>query len=88
MSGPQDPERPIPPQPIPRDEAGQIEVDQRMADHAQSDRERRAVEDSGPRRIARLLEQLIDTQAEQLALQAEQTRLLQAILQALSRPSA
>ena len=84
MSGPRKPKRPTMPEPIHRDEASRTEVDQRMADHAQSGREQRAAEDAAPRRLATLLEQLVDLQAEQLAQQAEQTRLLQKIMQTLA----
>ncbi len=84
MSGPEKPKSRTIPEPIPRDEASQTEVDQRLADHAQSERARRAADHTDPPRIATLLEQLVYTQERLLDLQTEQTRLLQAILQAVS----
>jgi hypothetical protein len=84
MSDQHGPTPPTIPEPIHRTEAGQTEVDERMADHAQVDRDRRLVADSGPQRIGRLLEELVDAQMRVIDLQTEQTRLLQAILQAVS----
>jgi hypothetical protein len=84
MSDPRGPTPPTIPEPIHRTEAGQTEVDQRLADHAQDDRERRLVADTGPQRISILLEELVHMQSRVLDLQTEQTRLLQAILQAVA----
>lgn len=84
MNRPQGPKPPTIPEPIHRDEASQMDVDQRLADHAHQERERRAGDTPGPPRIAALLEQIAYGQERLLDLQAEQTRLLQAILQAVS----
>jgi hypothetical protein len=84
MSRPKGPKPPTVPESIHRDEASQIDVDQRLADYAQEERERRAVDAPGPQRIAALLEQIAYRQEQMLDLQAEQTHLLQAILQAVS----
>jgi hypothetical protein len=84
MSHPQGPTPPSIPEPIHRDEASQMDVDQRLADHAEEERERRAVDAPGPQRITALLEQIVYGQERLLDLQTEQTRLLQAILQAVS----
>ena len=88
MSDPREPTPPTIPERIHRTEAGQTEVDQRMADRAQDDRDRRTEADTGPQRITLLLAELVDTQKRLLDLQTEQTRLLQAILQAVSGSSA
>ena len=88
MSHPQGPKPPNIPEPIHRDEASQLDVDQRLADHAAAERERRAVDTPGPQRITALLEQIAYGQERLLDLQTEQTRLLQAILQAVSRQGA
>jgi hypothetical protein len=84
MSGPPGGTPPTIPEPIHRTEAGQSQVDQRLADHAQDERERRAEADMGPQRISLLLAELVDMQKRMYDLQTEQTRLLQAILQAVS----
>jgi hypothetical protein len=84
MSRPQGPKPPPIPAPIHRDEASQMDVMQRLADHAQRERQRRAVDAPGPSRITTLLEQIAYGQEQLLDLQTEQTRLLQAILQAVS----
>ena len=84
MSDSQGPTLPAIPEPIHRTKAGQTEVDQRMADHAQGDRERFGAADTGPHRMSTLLAELVYTQKRMLDLQTEQTRLLQAILQAVS----
>ena len=84
MSRPKGPKAPAIPEPIHRDEASQMDVDQRLADHAQEERERRAVDAHGPQRIAALLEQIAYGQERLFDLQTEQTRLLQAIFQAVS----
>ena len=84
MSGPQDPTPPTIPELIHRSEANQAAVEQRLAGHAQDERGRRAVEDTGPQRISTLLEEMVYMQGRVLDLQIEQTRLLQAILQAVS----
>ncbi len=84
MSDSQGPTLPAIPEPIHRTKAGQTEVDQRMADHAQGDRERLEAADTGPQRMSTLLAELVYTQKRLLDLQTEQTRLLQAILQAVS----
>ena len=84
MSRPKGPKPPTLPEPIHRDAASQIDVAQRLADYAQEERERRAVDAPGPPRIAALLEQIAYGQERLLDLQREQTRLLQAILQAVS----
>lgn len=65
-----------------------MDVDQRLADHAQQERERRAVDTPGPQRIAALLEQIAYGQEQLLDLQTEQTRLLEAILQAVASQGA
>jgi hypothetical protein len=84
MSDGQGPKPPTIPESIHRDEASQKDVDQRLADYAHEERERRAVDAPGPPRIAALLEQIAYGQERLLDLQREQTRLLQAILQAVS----
>jgi hypothetical protein len=84
MSDPQDPRRPPIPEQIHRNEASQSEVDERLADYAASDRAEREEHDASPHRIASLLAALVTMQGQQLDLQTEQTRLLQAILQAVS----
>ena len=84
MSDPQDPKLPTLPEQLHRNEADQSEVDERFADPAASDRAAHEEHDAGPRRIASLLAELVTMQARQLDLQTEQTRLLQAILQAVS----
>jgi hypothetical protein len=84
MSHPQGPKPPTIPEPIHRDEASQVDVDQRLADHAAEERERRAANATGPQRITALLEQIAYGQGRLIDLQTEQTRLLQAILQAVS----
>jgi hypothetical protein len=58
MSRPRGPKPPTIPEPIYRDEASQLDVDQRLADHAAEARERRALDAPGPQRIAALLEQI------------------------------
>jgi hypothetical protein len=88
MSGPKERKPSAFPETIHRNEASQIEVDQRLAGLAQDARERRDGEDPDPRRITTLLEELVYTQARLLDLQTEQTRLLQAILQAVSNQGA
>jgi hypothetical protein len=88
MSQPPGRKPPTLPESIHRDEASQLDVDQRLADHAQLERERRAVDAPGPQRIAALLEQIAYGQEQLIDLQTEQTRLLQAILQAVSRQGA
>jgi hypothetical protein len=84
MSHPRKPKPPTIPEPIHRDEASQLDVDQRLAAHAADEREHRALDTPGPPRITALLEQIAYRQERLLDLQAEQTRLLQAILQAVS----
>jgi hypothetical protein len=81
---PPGPQPPTIPEPIHRDEASQVDVDQRLAAHAEAARERRAANAPGPERITALLEQIAYGQERLLDLQSEQTRLLQAILQAVS----
>jgi hypothetical protein len=76
------------PQPLHRDEASQLDVDQRLAGYAQAERERRAIDALGATRVAALLEEIACGQERLLDLQMEQTRLLQAILQAVSRQDA
>ena len=83
MSGPQDPEPPIMPQGIHRDDAGQAEVDARLADHARVAREQQPDAGPGVLRLAALLHRVVDGQAEQNRLLTEHTRLLEAILQTL-----
>jgi hypothetical protein len=84
MSGPEPPQPPTPPAAIHRDDANQAAVDQRLADHAQTERQQRAAMESGPQRISVLLEELVYTQGRLLDLEIEHTRLLHAILEALS----
>ena len=84
MSHPQGPKPPDIPEPIHRDEASQMDVMQRLADHAQEERQRRGVDAPGSSRITVLLEQIAYGQEQLVDLQTEQTRLLQAILQAVS----
>jgi|SRR5712692_2218339 len=86
MSGPEEPQPPTAPASIHRDDVNQAAVDQRLADHVQRERQQRAADDMGPQRIAPLLAELVYTQERQLAQQTEQTRLLRAILAAVSRP--
>ena len=86
MSSPKKPEPPTMPELIHRSEASQAEVDRRLATHAHSERKQRAVNDTTPQRISTMLEELVFTQERLLDLQIEQTRLLQAILQAVSEP--
>jgi len=86
VSGPKEPEPPAIPELIHRSEASQADVDRRLATHAHSDRKERAAADTGPQRISTLLEELVYMQERLLDLQTEQTRLLQAILQAVSEP--
>jgi hypothetical protein len=88
MSRPPGRKPPKIPQSLRRDEASQMDVDQRLADYAQAERERRAVDIPGPPRIAALLEQITYGQEQLLDLQRDQTRLLQAILQAVSSQGA
>jgi hypothetical protein len=84
MSQPRGPKPPPIPELIHRDEASQLDVDQRLADHAEDERERRTVDTHGPQRITVLLEQLVYGQERLHDLETEQTRLLQAILQAVT----
>jgi hypothetical protein len=84
MSHHQGPKPPAIPEPIHRDDASQMDVDQRLADHAAVEREQRAPDAPGPQRITALLEQIAYGQGRLIDLQTEQTRLLQAILQAVS----
>jgi hypothetical protein len=86
VTSPRKPEPPTGPALLHRSEASQAEVDRRMATHAQSERKQRVVDDTGPQRISVLLEELVYTQERLLDLQIEQTRLLQAILHAVSEP--
>jgi hypothetical protein len=88
MSHPQGPKPPTIPELIRRDEASQLDVDQRLADHATDEREQRALDTPGPQRITALLEQIAYGQERLIDLQREQTRLLQAILQAVSAQGA
>jgi hypothetical protein len=86
VSGPKKPEPPTIPELIRRSEASQAEADRRLATHARSERKQRAENDTAPPRISTLLEELVFTQERLLDLETEQTRLLQAILQAVSEP--
>ncbi len=84
MSGPRKPKPPTIPEGIHRTEASQEEVDRRLADHARGERQKRLAEDTGPQRVSTLLGQLVYTQERLVDLQTEQTRVLHAILEAVS----
>ena len=88
MSDQQGPTPPTIPGPIHRTEAGQMQVDERMADHAQVDRYCRRWPTAAHNASGGSLEELVDAQMRVIDLQTEQTRLLQAILQAVSAQGA